>query len=370
MSLSVAFTGRIGAKAESFALDAAFDAPEVGFIGLFGPSGCGKSSLLRAIAGLDRHAQGRCALGDEIWQEGRAFTPAHKRPIGYVFQEPSLFSHLSIVDNLTFATRGRRPRRPQDRIGFDETVTLLGLEPLLARAPRHLSGGERQRVAIGRALLSQPRLLLMDEPVSALDQAAKDEILPYLERLHATLALPALYVSHDISEIERLCDHLVLMETGRVIAAGPLAALQSDIALPLAAGRDAAVSLQAVVQAYDARYGLATFAVDGGAFLAPIPAGVEIGAHRRLTISAGDVSLARQKPIATTALNVLPARIRSARALGAFEMIVALGLGPEGGGATLLARVTRRSWDELALAEGMAVYAQAKGVALARKAIA
>jgi molybdate transport system ATP-binding protein len=359
-TVEAAFRGTLG----RFALDAAFSVPAAGVTALFGPSGCGKTSVLRCIAGLTR-LPGRCVVDGDVWQDGAAFRPPHRRPIGYVFQEASLFPHLSVTGNLLYAAHGRRPVAAAGTIGFDEVAALLGLEQLLDRSPGNLSGGERQRVAIGRALLSQPRLLLMDEPLSALDRQTKDEILPFLERLHDSLSLPVLYVSHDLAEVERLADHLVLMQAGRVTAAGPLATLQSNPALPLAGARGAAVSIDAVVEAYDAAYGLATLAADGGRFTVPMAAG-EPGARRRLTIAAGDVSLTHTRPADTTVLNILPARIASATPATAHEIVVVLGLGAEGTGASLLARVTRRSWDQLGLTEGMPVYAQVKGVALAR----
>ncbi len=358
--LRAAFAGRVGA----FTLDVAFEAPGAGVTCLFGPSGCGKTTVLRALAGLARFARGHCTVGDEVWQDGASFRPAHTRPIGYVFQEASLFPHLSVTGNLLYATRGRRPRAPADAIDFDAVVDLLGIARLLDRSPANLSGGERQRVAIGRALLSQPRLLLMDEPLSALDARARAEILPFLERLHDALSLPVVYVSHDRAEVERLADHLLLMDEGRVTASGPLARLQADPALPLAAGRDAAVTLDAVVAGYDAADGLAVLEVPGGRFL--LPSGPQAtGRRRRLTVTAGDVALSTVAPASTTVLNVLPAKISSVSPAGDHEVVAVLGLGADGAGATLLARVTRRSARELGLHEGMAVFAQVKGVALA-----
>jgi len=348
--IEVRFKGVLG----GFTLDAAFEVPSRGVTGLFGPSGSGKTSVLRAIAGLQR-LEGYCAVAGDVWQDGRSFRPTHKRPVGYVFQEASLFPHLSVKGNLLYGFT-------RSAVGFDETVELLGLSRLLERAPANLSGGERQRVAIGRALLSDPKLLLMDEPLSALDRQTKDEILPFLERLHASLALPVLYVSHDIAEVERLADHLVLMQAGRVIASGPLGQLQSDPTLPLALSRDAAVSLGAVVEAYDPAYGLASLRVDGGLFLAPSPP-VAIGSARRLRIFAGDVSLVRERPSQTTIVNILAVRILSATESGQHEITAVLGLG-DGSGARLLTRVTRRSWDLLELAEGIELYAQVKGAAL------
>jgi molybdate transport system ATP-binding protein len=361
-SIDVTFKGRLG----RFDLDASFVVPAKGVTGLFGPSGCGKTTVLRCIAGLTHLDDGHCVIDGDLWQEGiDTFRPAFSRPVGYVFQEASLFPHLSVTANLLYATHGRRPALPRDSIGFDEVVALLGLQTLLDRSPRHLSGGERQRVAIGRALLSQPKLLLMDEPVSALDRQTKDEILPFLERLRDTLSLPVLYVTHDMSEIERLVDHLVLMQSGHVLASGPLAELQSDPALPLAGRRDAAVTFDAITTAYDPAYRLATLQVHGGHFTVP-HAETIIGQHHRITIGAGDVSLARELPRQTTVLNVLPSRILSVAPTNDYQMVAVLGLGDEGKGARLLARVTKHSWDHLKLSVGLAVYSQVKGVALAR----
>jgi molybdate transport system ATP-binding protein len=204
----------------------------------------------------------------------------------------------------------------------------------------------------------------MDEPLSALDRLTKDEILPFLERLHARLSLPVIYVTHDITEIERLADHLVLMRAGKVLAAGPLHELQSDPALPLATARDAAVNFDATAESYDSDYGLLTLRIDGGHLLVPSPR-IETGDRRRIRIAAGDVSLARAAPRGSSILNALEARIVAISPVGPNETLVVLTLGPDGGGARLLARVTRRSWDQLQLAVGLDVFAQVKGVALA-----
>ncbi|MEI7611024.1 MAG: molybdenum ABC transporter ATP-binding protein, partial [Rhodospirillaceae bacterium] len=324
--LGVRFRGRFGA----FALDVAFEAPGRGVTALFGPSGCGKTTVLRCVAGLQRLADGHFSLGGEVWQDGaRVFRPVHQRPVGYVFQEASLFAHLAVRDNLLYGHRRTVGRGAPETIGFDEVVTLLGLEALLERAPLRLSGGERQRVAIGRALLSQPKLLLMDEPLSALDRLSKNEILPYLERLHGALSVPVLYVSHDLSEVERLADHLVLLEAGRVSAAGPLAALQADPTLPLARMPEAGVTLAATVEGADPAYGLATLRLEGGRLL--VPGGPQaVGAARRVRIAASDVSLARQPAAESTILNILPARILAVEPQDGVQMMAAIGLGPEG----------------------------------------
>ena len=352
------FAGTLG----SFQLDTSFEVPARGVTGIFGPSGCGKTSVLRAIAGLLRMPNGFCAIAGDVWQDSKNFRPVHQRPLGYVFQEASLFPHLSVRGNLLYGA-------PKDErlhaISFADVVRLLGLDALLDRAPGNLSGGERQRVAIGRALLSQPKILLMDEPLSALDRLARDEILPFLERLHENLAIPVLYVSHDMSEIERLADHLILMQAGRVLACGPLGALQSDPALPLARAQEAAVSLDALVDAYDAADGMVRLIVDGGHFLVP-SAPLPLGARQRLRILAGDVSLTRHAQHESTIVNVLPARILNVQESGAHQMVVVLGLGEDGQGAKLLSRVTARSWRHLDLAIGMPIHALVKGVALVR----
>jgi len=354
------FRGTVG----KFALDAGFTAPAKGVTALFGPSGCGKTTVLRCIAGLLR-VDGVCEIDGEVWQDQNgAFLPTHKRPLGYVFQEASLFQHLSVRRNLLFGAPRHDGEATKSGIVFDEVTDLLGITPLLDRSPRNLSGGERQRVAIGRALLSQPKLLLMDEPLSALDRATKNEILPFLERLRDHLNLPVVYITHDIAEVERLADEMVLMEKGRVIGAGPLDELQSNPSLPLAAARDAAVSFEGVVEASDEAYGLVTLKLRGGVLRAPAPT-AQVGERRRIRVIASDVSLTREAPGPSSILNNLPARVVSMKPVDSNEVIVVVALGADGVGARLLSRMTRKSWEELGLAEGVSVYAQVKAVALA-----
>jgi molybdate transport system ATP-binding protein len=360
LAIRANFRGTIG----KFALDAGFTAPAKGVTALFGPSGCGKTTVLRCIAGLLR-INGVCEIDGEVWQdESGAFLPTYKRPLGYVFQEASLFQHLSVRRNLLFGAPRHDSDGTKDGIVFDEVVELLGITRLLDRSPHNLSGGERQRVAIGRALLSQPKLLLMDEPLSALDRATKNEILPFLERLRDHLNLPVVYITHDIAEVERLADQMVLMDKGHVIGAGPLEDLQSDPSLPLAAARDAAVSFEGVVQSSEEAYGLVTLKVRGGVLTAPAPAG-PAGERRRIRVIASDVSLTRETPGPSSILNVLPARIVSMKPLDTNEVVVVVALGDDGSGARLLSRMMRKSWGELGLAEGVNVYAQVKAVALA-----
>ena len=355
--IAAAFHGCLG----GFDLDARFTVPGSGVTALFGPSGCGKTSVLRAVAGLTRLPGSHLTVNGAVWQDGGRFVPPHRRAVGYVFQEASLFPHLSVAGNLRF---GLRRARGEARIGLEEVIDLLGIEPLFHRPTTMLSGGERQRIAIGRALLAQPQLLLMDEPLSALDRFSKEEILPYLERLHAALSIPMLYVSHDIAEVERLADTLVLMEQGRVRAAGPIADLLANPALPLIRMPNPAAVLDGRVVATDPVYGLSQVEVPGGRLMVPGNLGTP-GTRCRLRIPASDVSLGRGMPEDTTILNALPARIEGAEEGVGHQMTVRLSLGAQGGGAAVLAGISRLSWDRLHLKPGETVVARLKAVALA-----
>jgi molybdate transport system ATP-binding protein len=356
------FNGTLGA----FALDVAFTAPTRGITALFGPSGCGKTTVLRCMAGLSRLA-GRLKVADEIWQDDATgtFRKPHQRRVGYVFQEASLFPHLSVRNNLLYGAQRAGEDGGPEPLSFDDTVSLLGIAPLLDRAPDALSGGERQRVAVGRALLSRPRLLLMDEPLAALDRPTKEEILPYLEALHESLSIPILYVSHDIGEVERLADTLVLLDKGRVRAVGPLAALEADPTLPLLRAPEAAVTLEGRISAIDDRYALTSLAVAGATLLVPGRRG-RVGSKWRLRIGASDVSLVRKPVEETTALNCLPVRIVSVAPPDGDDAQVNLvvAFGEDGSGARIVARVTRKSCEILALEPGLSLFAQIKSVAL------
>lgn len=353
--IKIHLQGQLG----NFSLNCEFEAPLTGVTALYGPSGCGKTSVLRAIAGLNKF-DGEIKIGNDLWQDKNHFIPVHKRAIGYVFQEASLFPHLSVRKNLTFAmSKNAKQQSPS----FDEVVEFLNIAHLVDRAPHNLSGGERQRVAIGRALLSQPHILLMDEPLSALDKHSRDEILPFLIRLRDRLSLPIIYITHDIYEVERLADYLVLMDKGRIIASGRLEEIQANPDLPLADTREAAVNLDGIIHSYDNKSGLLHIDVAGGTFVAP-SAYKQAGRKMRIRIAANDVSLATQKPLMSSILNVMPARIVTVRAKGDYEMLAKLELGFEGKGMTFLSRLTQHSWQQLGLQEGMKVYAQIKGVAV------
>lgn len=362
-AIEAAFRGSLGA----FSLDVRFSAPMRGVTALFGASGSGKTTILRCVAGLQRLA-GRLVVGDELWHDDASatFRPPHRRPIGYVFQEASLFPHLSVRNNLLFGARRAAPGDPA-AIDFGAAVELLGIGHLLERSPTSLSGGERQRVAVGRALLSRPRLLLMDEPLSSLDRIAKEEILPYFEALHRTLSVPVLYVSHDIAEIERLADTLVLIEGGRVVASGALVALEANPALPLLRAPDAAVTLEGEVVDFDEAYGLTTLSVRGHRIIVPGRRG-RTGTSHRLRIAASDVSFARSRAVDSTVLNALQARILSIEPQDdqRTQVNVVAGLGENGDGPSIVGRVTRRSLEALDLKAGTLVYAQIKSVALVR----
>jgi len=343
----------------AFELEVDLALPGRGVTALFGHSGSGKTTLLRALAGLERVAGARVALGDEVWQEDarKVFVPTHERGIGYVFQEASLFPHLSVRANLEF---GRKRLKPAER-RFDlmAVAELLGIERLLDASPATLSGGERQRAAIARTLLASPRLLLMDEPLAALDMRRKLEILPYLERLHDELALPVVYVSHAADEVARLADHLVVLEEGRVLASGPLAATLARLDLAANFQDDAGVMLETTLQAHDAD-GLSHLAFAGGVLLVG-QRDVAIGTRVRCRIHARDVSLALERPRASSITNILPARVDAVGPSGApGQVLVRLLLGD----TALLARITERSRRELAIAPGSAVWAQVKAVAL------
>ena len=346
-----------------FVLDVAVDLPGRGITALFGPSGSGKTSCLRVLAGLERRARGRVAAGADVWQDSAQslFVPPHRRALGYVFQEASLFAHLNVQDNLTFGFR-RTPAGEQ-RHGWDRPLELLGIGHLLQRWPHELSGGERQRVAIARALATSPRLLLMDEPLAALDAARKAEILPYLERLQTELDIPVIYVSHAIDEVARLADHLVLLEAGRVAAQGPTSRLLTRLDLPLAHGDSAAAVIAGTVLGHEPGFHLTQVGFPGCnlRFVSPARQRVRVpGETVRLRVQARDVSLTLSHQADTSILNVLPACVLELREDSPGYVMVVL----DTSGTRLLARVTRKSADALQLAPGTSVFAQVKGVAL------
>jgi molybdate transport system ATP-binding protein len=358
--LSVDISRQLG----RFRLEVAFDAGEARLTALFGRSGCGKTSVLAAIAGLLKPDAGRItAAGETLFDAARGVNvPVEARRIGMVFQDDRLFPHLSVRDNLAYGMKRAKGERP---IAFDDVVHLLGLGHLLDRRPARLSGGEKQRVAIGRALLSQPRVLLMDEPLASLDAPRKQEILYYIERLRDELALPIVYVSHEIEEIVRLADKMVLVSEGRVVASGTVPEIMNRLDLKPLTGRfEAGAVLDTVVAAQDLEYGMARLAFAGGDLHA---AGVDAlaGERVRVRIRARDVALATERPSHLSIRNVLAGRIAEIGPRTGSEVDVRVVVGD----VTLLARVTRLSLDELGLAEGVAVYALVKSVAIDRRSV-
>ena len=342
-----------------FALHAELQFPARGITALFGPSGSGKTTLLRCIAGLERTANGMLQVQDEVWQDGANFLPTHKRPLGYVFQEASLFPHLSVRQNLEYGLK--RIPSEQRKVPLEQVVELLGLNKLIERdSPAGLSGGERQRVAIGRALLTSPRLLLMDEPLSALDAASKREILPYLERLHDELQIPVIYVSHALDEVARLADQLVLMERGRVIASGALNEILARLDLPTAHLYDAGAVIEASVAVHDEAYHLTRLDFSGGSLWVSKMERAA-GSPVRARVLARDVSIATAAPQGSSISNILAARIAGIQDEGHDRVVLRLAVGGE---HMLLSRITRRSHDQLGLVPGMEVFAQVKSVAL------
>ncbi|RCS23936.1 molybdenum ABC transporter ATP-binding protein [Phyllobacterium salinisoli] len=355
--LVVSISGRSG----SFPLSADFTASR-GVTALFGHSGAGKTTLLKMIAGTLSPEKGRIAIGDTVLfdSESRINAAPEKRHIGYVFQDARLFPHLSVRHNLTYALwAGRRQAgRP-----FAEVVDLLGLGSLLERRPATLSGGERQRVAIGRALLSNPALLLLDEPLSSLDHARRQEILPYLERLRDESGLPIVYVSHEIDEVARLADTLVVLSEGRVVASGPVAEVFSRIDGIGGAGEDAGALIEGHVTGWDPGYRVAFIDLGGEAFQV-VDEKLRPGMHVRLRVRARDVSLARHAPEAISIRNVLPVRIVAISESGAFaEMELSFAA------QVLRARLTRKSVADLGLKPGEEVFALVKAVSVDRSSM-
>jgi molybdate transport system ATP-binding protein len=319
----------------AFRLDVDVEIPDTGITGVFGESGSGKTTLLRCIAGL----------------EGKGGLPVHQRNVGYVFQQPALFPHLDVRGNIDYG----RKRARTHRVDSDQVVEMLDLVGLLDRKPATLSGGEAQRVAIAAALMRSPDIVLMDEPLASLDRRRRDELLPYFDRLHDELSVPVVYVSHEIGEVSRLCDHLILLEQGRVAAAGNLFDVLSRVDVPVLSGRNAGVVLWATP--VDHEDGLTKFDFGDGDIWAP--GHFETGRNPlRLRVSASDVSITRERPVGTTILNVIRATIEDVHVVDEAIALVRLGVGNQ----DLLARVTNRSVRRLGLTAGERVFAQVKTV--------
>jgi molybdate transport system ATP-binding protein len=315
--------------------------PCAGITGVFGESGSGKTTLLRCIAGLEGAHKPDLAV--------------HKRRVAYVFQEPQLFPHLSVRKNIEFGMR----RNPGAKEGLERVAELLDIEKLLERAIRDLSGGEAQRVSIARALCQSPQLILMDEPLSALDERRRNEVLPFLDRLHADTSVPIIYVSHNIDEICRLSDHLLVLDRGQIAAEGSLRDTLTRIDLPQLGGRNAGTVIDVVRIRHDSEFDLTLFGFSGGEIWAP---GYFDRSTVRLRVSASDISLNRSRAEASTILNIIPAVIEAAATETAATELLRLRAGDD----VLVARITRRSMQQLELRVGDRVYAQIKSVTVRR----
>ena len=358
MDLRLDFALRFG----DFSLSVAESMEMSGVTAVFGPSGCGKSSLLRVIAGLERGAVGTVAHGGAVWQGPGVFVPPEQRGLAMVFQDARLFAHLTVAGNLAYAAK-----RAGQAAGFstDQVIRVLDLAPLMPRRPAQLSGGERQRVAMGRALLSRPRLLMLDEPLSALDAPRKAEILPYLERLAGEGRVPMLYVSHAVSEVARLADRILLLQAGQVTLRGPLAdVLSNPAAVPLLGVADAGAVLTGRVLSHDATDGLTLLGLDQGQLTLPGPLG-PVGSLVRVRIPAQDVILSLTAPAGLSALNILAVTVTGIAQGQGPGVAVGLACGSD----RLLARVTRRSVTAMGLTEGMQIFAILKATAVGQQDI-
>jgi molybdate transport system ATP-binding protein len=347
-----ALQARLSLKQGSFALDLAFEAAR-GVTALFGASGSGKTTVLRCLAGLTRAPASFVAVESECWQDETRgwFIPAHERACGYVFQEASLFPHLSVRRNVEYGWK-RVPAAAR-KLSFDDTVELLGLPPLMNRMPMHLSGGERQRVAMARAVLASPRLLLMDEPLASLDEARKGEVLYYIERLRDELALPIVYVSHSFEEVVRLADTVVMLADGKVTATRPVAGVLLDASV-----------IDTRVAEHDLAWGLTRLQFEGGSLYASDVDALP-GERVRVRIRSRDVALTLSEPRDASFLNVLKGTITTLGSEHGASVDVQLDIA----GTPLTARVTRKSAAALRLEAGRSVFALIKSVAIDRGSV-
>ena len=360
MSDAQAFHVRLTLPRADFDLEVDLQLPARGITVLYGTSGSGKTSVLRCVAGLERARAARVVVAGEVWQDEAAgvFLPTHRRALGYVFQEASLFDHLDVRGNLHYGLR--RAHAPGAELTLHTAVQLLGIADLLGRRTHQLSGGERQRVAMARALATSPRLLLLDEPMAALDAARRQDILPWLERMRDELRIPMLYVTHSADELSRLADHLVVLERGRVRAQGAVQEVLAAIDSPVVVGEDMGALLAGEVAERDARWQLVRVSFDGGSLWLR-DSGVPLGRAVRLRVLARDVSLTTVEPRHTSIQNHLPCVIESvAPDAHPSQVLVRVRCGA----SLLLARITRRAYADLGLQPGTSAWVQVKSVAL------
>ena len=344
-------------RRDEFSLTLNISIPEQGVTAIFGSSGSGKTTLLRAIAGLEKDNNNFIKVGETVWQENSILVPTHKRNVGYVFQEPSLFMHLSVIDNIQFGLR--RASHPVADQVLSDVVSLLDIKSFLTRMPNQLSGGEQQRVAIARALAFNPSMLLLDEPLAALGDEQKAEIFPYLESISKKLSIPILYVSHSRAEISRLADHILLLEKGKLKSFGNIKDVYASLDLPLAHHPSAETILDTTVSSHDPDFNLANLKFSGGSLLVasdPLPVGTDV----KIQISARDVSITLNRQVGTSILNVIPVTIDQIFAENKAQVTIRLIAGK----IPILARITLKSCQDLKLKSGDSVYAQIKTVAI------
>jgi molybdate transport system ATP-binding protein len=349
---------------KSFLLDIEATIPGQGITAIFGPSGSGKTSFLRCVAGLEKANLGHLTVNADVWQSTTAFVPPHKRSLGYVFQEASLFDHLTVMGNLAYAIK-RAKQKPNDE-RLEQVINVMDIKALLTQMPNQLSGGEKQRVAMARAILKQPSLLLMDEPLASLDSARKQEILHYLEQLHSHFNTPILYVSHSVEEVVRLADHVLLMEQGKIIAQGSPTELFSRLDLSLGAGNEIGSILECTVIEKDNQWDLIRFGFNGGVLMLPDNGQFQQNSqqkNQRVRVLASDVSITLSAHTDTSIVNLLSARVAEivddknpAMSLVKLQM----------GSSYLLSRLTKKSVHQLDLKVGMSVWAQIKSAAVVR----
>lgn len=351
---------RFRARRGALALDVEFSLPPVGITALFGPSGAGKTSVLRCLAGLEPDVEGRMTVDGAVWQDDRRHLPTHRRSVGVVFQESDLFPHLDVRRNLEYGLR-RRPAEDR-RLDRDEVIGWLGLELLLDRRPAGLSGGERQRVALGRALLGGPRLLLLDEPMAALDEPSRRDIFPYLHSLGRRLSIPVVYVSHSLLETARLADHMIWLVDGRVRAQGPVEDVLSRPGFARWQGSGAGVVVEAVVREHDEAFHLTGLDGPWGPLWVRRQEAAP-GERVRVELLASDVTVARVPDRESSVLNQFEAVIAEVAEGEPGEALVRM-VPPDADGPALLARVTTRSAARLGLEPGSAVWARVKSVAV------
>jgi molybdate transport system ATP-binding protein len=340
-------------------LDAQLEMPSKGVTAVIGPSGAGKTLLLRCMAGLER-AEGTVRIDTEVWQDESGRMPAFRRRAGFVFQHPSLLPHLTVKQNLEFGAKRRgKHGAAATSLSVGEAADMMGVGGLMERRPDKLSGGESQRVAVARALLTDPRILLMDEPVSALDAESRKDVLVHLVRLREQLDIPVLYVTHDIDEVARIADHLALIEAGAIRASGPLAQMLGRLDLPLSHRSDAESVLTGSVSGYDREHRLLEIRTAAGLFRAtsdPVP----LERLVRVRIRARDVSLTLERQEGTSILNIVPATVDEVDSSHDEKAVIRL----LAGGAPLLAHVSRMSVTRLGLRPGLEVFVQVKSVAV------